>query len=84
MKDLFGVLGPEMEVTVCEVNVQYWFLAHRLHPNKHGTEATGMISYDAVEMFKLVNNGTEIPERKYYDISRHSSSAVWSCMTVLT
>ena len=61
MGDSLGVLGIEMGVTVCEVNMQYWFLAHRLHPDKHDTEATGMTSEEAVEMFKLVNNAQKYP-----------------------
>ena len=45
-----------MGVTVQEVNVQYWFLVRRLHPGKNDTEATGMASEEAVEIFKLLNN----------------------------
>ena len=48
-----------MEVTLREVNVQYWFFARRLHTNKHDTEATGMTSEEEVEMFKLVNNAQQ-------------------------
>ena len=44
-----------------KVNVRYRFLAHRLHPEKHDTEATGMKSEEAVEMFKLVNNAQQYP-----------------------
>ena len=39
--------------------VRYRFLARRLHPDKHDTEATGMTSEEAVEMFKLVNNAQQ-------------------------
>ena len=59
MWDSLGVLGLEMGVTVREVNVQYQFLARRLHPDKHDTEAMGMMSEEAVEMFKLVNNAQQ-------------------------
>ena len=45
-----------MGVTVREVNVGYCFLECRLHPDKHDTEATRMMSEETVEMFKLVNN----------------------------
>ena len=51
-----GVLGIDMGVTVSKVNVRYRFLARRVHPDKHNTEATGMTPEEAVEMFKLVNN----------------------------
>ena len=48
-----------MGVTVREGNVQYRFLVRRLHPDKHDTEATGMVSEESVEMFKLVNNAQQ-------------------------
>ena len=48
MGDSLGVLGLDMRVTVCEVNVRYRFLARRLHPEKHETEATGMTSEEAL------------------------------------
>ena len=48
-----------MGVTVREVNVRYRFLALRLHPDKHNTEATGMTPEEAVEIFKLVNNAEQ-------------------------
>ena len=56
MVDSLGVIVLEMGVTVRKVNVQYRFLARRLHPDKHNTEATGMVSEESVEIFKLVNN----------------------------
>ena len=56
MRYSLGVLGLEMGVTVREVNVQYLFLAWRLHSDKHDTEVTGMTSEEAVELFKLVNS----------------------------
>ena len=56
MGNSLGVIGLEIGVTVRGVNVQYRFLARRLHPDKHDTEATGMTSEEALEMFKLVNN----------------------------
>ena len=33
-----------------------WILYRRLHPNKHDPEVMGMMSEEAVELFKLVNN----------------------------
>ena len=59
MWDSLGVLGLEMGGTVREVNVRYRFLARRLHCKNHDTEATGMMSEEAVEMFKLVNNAQQ-------------------------
>ena len=59
MGDSLGVLGLEMKVTVREVNVRYQFLARILHPDKHGTEVTGMTSEEAVDLFKLVNNAQQ-------------------------
>ena len=56
MRDSLDVLGLEMGVTVRKVNVWYRLLARRLYPDKHDTEATGMTSEEAVEIFKLVNN----------------------------
>ena len=44
MGDSLGVIGLEMRVTVRKVNMQYRFLARRLHPDKHDTEATEMTS----------------------------------------
>ena len=44
------ILGSQL------IFVRYRLLARRLHPDKHDTEATGMTSEEAVEMFKLVNN----------------------------
>ena len=49
----------EAGVTAWEVQVRYWFLARQLHPDKHDTEETGMISEEAEELFKLVNNAQE-------------------------
>ena len=48
-----------MGVTVRKVNVQYRFLARRLHPDNQDTEVTGMTSEEAVEMFNLVNNAQQ-------------------------
>ena len=48
-----------MGVTVIKVNVQYRLLTHILHPNKHDTDAIGMTSDEAVEMFKLGNNAQQ-------------------------
>ena len=59
MRDLLGVLGLEMGVTVREVNVQYRFLERRLHPDKHDTEVMRMTSEEAVEIFKLMNNAQQ-------------------------
>ena len=59
MQDSLGVLGLEIGVTVREINFRYRFLARRLHPDKHGTEVTGMTSEEAVETFKLVNNAQQ-------------------------
>ena len=56
MQDSLGVLGLDMGVTVREVNFKYRFLEWRLHPDKHDTEVTGMMSEEAVETFKLANN----------------------------
>ena len=44
MGDSLGVLGLYMGVKLRKVNEQYRFLAHRLHPDKHNTAATGMAS----------------------------------------
>ena len=51
-----GVLGFKIGVTVLEVNVQYRFLAQRIHPDKHNIEVTVMMSEKAVDLFKLANN----------------------------
>ena len=59
MQDSLGVLGLEMGFTVRKVNVRYRFLALRLHPDKHDIEVTGMMSEEAVEMSKLVNNAQQ-------------------------
>ena len=48
-------------------------MAHRIQPDKHDTEVTGMLSEEAVEIFKLVKERAEISKRKYYEISRHST-----------
>ena len=48
-----------MGITVQEVNVQYLFLAQILQPDKHDTEVTGMMSEEAVDIFKLVNNAQQ-------------------------
>ena len=40
MGDSLGLIGLDMGVTVHKVNVRYRFLARRLHPEKHDTEAT--------------------------------------------
>ena len=53
------VIGLEMGVTVNEVNVWYWFLARIIYRDKHDTDAIGMTSDEAVEMFKLVNNAQQ-------------------------
>ena len=59
MGDSLVVLGLEMGVTVREVNVWYRFLARILHPDKHVTEVTGMMSEEALELFKLVKNAQQ-------------------------
>ena len=59
LTDSLIVLGLEPGVTGREINVQYRFLARRLHPEKHGREITGMKSEEAVEQFKRVNNAQQ-------------------------
>ena len=61
MGDSLGVLGLYMGVKLRKVNEQYRFLAHRLHPEKHDTEATGMKSEEEIEMFELANNAQKYP-----------------------
>ena len=56
MGDSLGMMGLEMGVTVRRVNVRYRFLAQILHPDKHDTEVTGMVSEKALERFKMVKN----------------------------
>ena len=48
MWDSLGVIGLEMGVIVCEVNMRYQFLSRGLHPDKHDTEVTVMNSEEAV------------------------------------
>ena len=70
MWDSLGVLRLEMGVTVQEFIVRYRFLAQRLHTDKNDTEATGMTSEEAVELFKLVNNAKKNLRQKL-GVSRH-------------
>ena len=56
LTDSLRVLGLEPGVTGREIHVRYRFLARRLHPDKHDPEITGMMSEEAVEQFKHVNN----------------------------
>ena len=52
-------MGLDFGVTVRDVNVQYRYLARKLHPNKHNPDILEMTSKEAVDVFKLVNNAQQ-------------------------
>ena len=52
-------MGLDFGVTVREVNVWYWYLARKIHPDKHNPEISGMTTEEAVDLFKLVNNAQQ-------------------------
>ena len=76
MRDSLNVIGLSTGVALRKVKVCYRYLARQLHPDKHSSLITGIISEEAVKLFKLINNAQHFIRATIskYDSSRYANN----------